>query len=116
MVRTRGVFHLELTVTDLDAAIAFYGNVFGFEVVRRGNVHALLQTPGTQGTLALEKVTSPERERRTHFGLALVDPDDLEPVLALTVAHGGRIISRVEHALGGASASIADPHGHRIAL
>jgi predicted enzyme related to lactoylglutathione lyase len=60
--------------------------------------------------------SSSDEPQITHFGLELVEPADLERAIALAVAGGGRLLERADHLVGGSSAVIADPSGHRISL
>jgi len=116
MIRTQGVSHVRLAVQDLDRTIEFYGDTFGFELVRRRDLRARLQIPTGGGWLDLEEVEPAAPVRTASFGLALVDPADLEAAIELAVAGGGQLLRRARHVVGGASAEIADPDGHRIAL
>lgn len=116
MIRTRGVSHIELAVDHIDRAIHFYSNVFGFEVVHRNNHHAVLRTPGAPGSLALQQVGQKETAQRVRFGLSLVEPGDLDAAISLALENGGLVITRTDHPVGGSTAVIADPTGHRITL
>jgi catechol 2,3-dioxygenase-like lactoylglutathione lyase family enzyme len=116
VIRTRGLSHVELAVRDIAGAIRFYADVFGFEVVRWRDRWALLQSPAGPGSLALEEVDPGEGYHVARFGLDLVDPLDLDAALHLAQANGGTVLERVEHPVGGASAVVTDPFGHRIAL
>jgi predicted enzyme related to lactoylglutathione lyase len=113
MFRTRGLTHLHLRVLDVERTIRFYGELFGFEVISsRGDV-ALLQTPLGQGKLSIERADTVEP---TSFGLALCDRSERGAAARLAVAHGGVVVEWTDHRLGGTTAVIADPSGHRITL
>lgn len=122
MIRTRGLSHIELRVgdsADVERAVRFYGDVFGFEVVARTDGGALLQVPGGLGSIAVERAgdgDGPPAGAATHFGLVLSDRQELDAAVRLAVAHGGALITRTDHALGGATAILTDPAGHRITL
>jgi catechol 2,3-dioxygenase-like lactoylglutathione lyase family enzyme len=121
MIRTRGLSHIELRVgdaADVERALRFYGDVFGFEVVARSDGGALLQVPGGLGSIAVEREGDGDGPPAgaTHFGLVLSDPHELDAAVRLAVAHGGALIARTDHALGGATAILTDPAGHRITL
>jgi catechol 2,3-dioxygenase-like lactoylglutathione lyase family enzyme len=121
MIRTRGLSHIELRVGDADdveRAVRFYGDVFGFEVVARSADRALLQVPGGLGSLAVELSSGGDDPPAgaTHFGLVLSDPQELDAAVHLAVAHGGTLVARTDHALGGTTVTLADPAGHRISL
>jgi len=129
MIRTRGLSHIELRVGDIDdveRTVRFYGDVFGFEVVARSDDRALLQVPGGLGSIAVavaaavadavDRAGDHPSPGATHFGLVLSDPRELDAAVHLAVAHGGTLIARTDHALGGATALVADPAGHHITL
>ena len=116
MIRTRGLAHVELAVRDLAAAVEFYADVFGFEVVALGAGGAALGAPAGAGTLALRRVEPGAGVPVTTFGLALVDAADLDAAVALVVAAGGSVVERVVHAVGASAAVVTDRDGHRISL
>ena len=114
MIRTRGLSSIELPVDDVDEAIRFYADVFGFEVTVRRPGGASMQSPGGGGTVVLTGAAGPITP--TRFGLELTDPDDLDPALRLAVSAGGRVVERRSVATGGAVAVVADPFGHLVTL
>jgi catechol 2,3-dioxygenase-like lactoylglutathione lyase family enzyme len=127
MIRTRGLSHIELRVGDVDdveRTVRFYGDVFGFEVVARSADRALLQVPGGLGSLAVELADGAGAGDDgdhlpagvVHFGFVLSDPRELDAAVHLAVAHGGTLVARTDHALGGTTVTLADPAGHRITL
>jgi catechol 2,3-dioxygenase-like lactoylglutathione lyase family enzyme len=122
MIKTRGLSHVELRVGDVDdveRTVRFYGEVFGFEVVARSADSALLQVPGGLGSLAVGLSSGGDDDRpagATHFGLVLSDPRELDAAVHLALAHGGTLVARTDHALGGATATLTDPAGHHITL
>src|SRR5262249_40336984 len=86
MIRTRGVSPARLAASDLDLAIRFYGEVFGFEVVHRADSHAVLQSPFGHGSVLLTQVSS-EWAACPAFGLDLVDPAEVDAAVLLAVAY-----------------------------
>ncbi len=116
MIRTNGVSHVELAVDDIDRAIQFYSDVFGFEVVQLSNGNAVLRTPGAPGSLALQQAGGPNPLHIARFGLSLIDPADLDAAISLALSNGGSLICRTDHPLGGGTATISDPAGHWITL
>jgi predicted enzyme related to lactoylglutathione lyase len=107
---------VQCKVHDMETAVAFYRDVFGFEVVGLRNGHALLQTPNGLGSLMFEAVSAADDVHITRFSISLVDPADLDRAVALAVAAGGRVVSVTEHAVGGATVVVADPIGNLITL
>jgi catechol 2,3-dioxygenase-like lactoylglutathione lyase family enzyme len=119
MIRIQGISHVELPVRDtgdIDRAVRFYGDVFGFEVVVRGGDRVLLQTPAGSGSIALRLAGEVDPLSAAQFGLGLADPGELDAALRLVVACGGLLVERTDHAVGGTTAVVADPSGHRITL
>ena len=138
------VDHVGLTVTDLDAAIAWYRDVFGLEVLQGPSVIggeedrvrdifgpgvadfrlAYLGTE-TGARLQLFEFTEPAVERRTesfeywrtgisHLGLACVD---VAEAVARLEAHGGRRRSAIHGAPPGpVYCYCEDPDGNVIEL
>jgi catechol 2,3-dioxygenase-like lactoylglutathione lyase family enzyme len=120
MIRTRGLSHVSLHVggpDDVERAVRFYGDVFGFEVVARSPDGALLQVPGGGSSIVVERAGHDGRPVEvTHFGLVLSDPQELDAAIRLALAHGGTLIARTDHALGGSTAVLTDPAGHHLTL
>ena len=122
MIRTRGLSHVELRVgaaDDVERTVRFYRDVFGFEVVARSDDRVLLQVPGGVGSIAVEPAGAGGGDPPggpTHFGLVLSDPRELDAAVDLAIDHGGTLIARTDHALGGTTAILTDPAGHRITL
>jgi catechol 2,3-dioxygenase-like lactoylglutathione lyase family enzyme len=119
MIRTEGISHVELPVRDpgdMERAVRFYGDVFGFEVVVRGADRVLLQAPTGHGSIALQLAEDVEPLSAAQFGLALADPSELDAALRLAVSCGGLLVERTDHAVGGTTAVVTDPSGHRIRL
>lgn len=122
MIRTRGLSHIELPVDgsdDVERAVRFYGDVFGFEVVARSDDGALLQVPGRPGSIAVSRAgdgCSGRSPGTTHFGLTLSDPHELDAAVRLAITHGATLLTRTDHPLGGATATLTDPAGHHITL
>jgi len=78
--RLVGINHVALEVSDVDAAVVFYGKIFSFEVMRRTSDAAFI-TMGDQ-FLALIASETPHRDEHRHFGL-VVDNRSTVRTLAL---------------------------------
>jgi catechol 2,3-dioxygenase-like lactoylglutathione lyase family enzyme len=116
MIRTRGISHVELPVRDVERAARFYGDVFGFEVVVTHEGGARLQTPGGHGSITLQASVEADAVGGAHFGLVLSDPAERDAAVRLAVACGGTLVEWTDHPVGGSTAVVADPSGHRITL
>ena len=122
MVKTEGLTHIQLVVSDLGRSLGFYQQVFGMEeLFRNGADLVFLHTPGGRDTITLNGgrqpgITPGESGGVSHFGFRLVDPSDLDRAIEAVCAAGGRLLERGEHSPGVAYAYVSDPDGYRIEL
>ena len=86
--RLVGVNHLALEVGDVEAALAFYGQIFSFEVFRRTSDAAFI-TMGDQFLVLVLGDTPRPPDGHRHFGLVV---DDRSSVRALAAAAGAEMI------------------------
>src|SRR5258705_2730632 len=84
MIKTLGLTHLALTVSDLDRSFQFYHDVFGMLAVYRERNFIQAQTPGARDVLVLEVGTDGVGESGgiKHFGLRLSDTRDIDKAAA----------------------------------
>jgi catechol 2,3-dioxygenase-like lactoylglutathione lyase family enzyme len=123
MVRTEGLTHIHLLVSDLSRSLAFYQQVFGLEeMFREGPNMVFLSTPGRSDTITLNQDPDQGKGRVgdsggiAHFGFRLADDADLEVAIEEVRAAGGRLVSRGEHSPGEPYAYVTDPDGYVIEL
>ena len=121
MIKTEGLTHIQLVVSDLDRSLGFYKQVFGMEeMFRDGPALVFLRTPGSRDTITLNGgkagVTPGESAGVSHFGFRLIEPSDLDRAVEEVCEAGGRLIERGEHSPGVAYAYVADPDGYTIEL
>ena len=102
--RAVGFNHIALEVGDIDAALAFYGRLFDFELRGRSEGAAFIDL-GDQ-FLALQKGRTQAPDDGRHFGLVV---DDKEAVRAALDAMGVGI-------LPGRFLDFRDPWGNRIEI
>jgi lactoylglutathione lyase len=102
--RAVGFNHVALEVGDIDAALAFYGQLFDFELRGRSEDSAFIDL-GDQ-FLALQKGRTQPADDGRHFGLVV---DDKEAVRAALKAMGVRV-------LPGRFLDFRDPWGNRIEI
>jgi catechol 2,3-dioxygenase-like lactoylglutathione lyase family enzyme len=96
MVKTFGLTHVALAVRDAERSAGFYVEVFGAEVVYRGEGFVQLQTPGSRDVVVLEE-NAAEAGRRggvMHFGFRLTDPADIDLAAQDIERAGGKILRR----------------------
>jgi catechol 2,3-dioxygenase-like lactoylglutathione lyase family enzyme len=123
MIRTEGLTHIHLRVSDLDRSLAFYKRVFGLEeMFREGPNMVFLRTPGRRDTITLNEDPDQDKARAgdsggiAHFGFRLADDADLELAIQEVRAAGGTLVRRGEHSPGEPYAYVTDPDGYVIEL
>jgi lactoylglutathione lyase len=102
--RLVGINHVALEVGDVDAALAFYGQLFEFDLRGRGRRMAFIDI-GDQFIALSEGRAQPPDESR-HLGLAV---DDREAVRTALVQAGIEI-------LPGAGLDFRDPWGNHVQI
>jgi catechol 2,3-dioxygenase-like lactoylglutathione lyase family enzyme len=125
-VRTLGLNHVNLVVSDVDRSRAFYESALGFELMRIDNGITFLTTPGTGDLLALQpsggeldrlsgKERSPgEMGGVDHIGCS-VEPGTLDELVDAVQRSGGSLLM----VLGDGAertAFVADPDGYVFQL
>jgi lactoylglutathione lyase len=73
-VRAIGINHVALEVADVDAAVAFYGKVFAFELRGRGAGAAFLDL-GDQFLALMRAPAAGAADAQRHFGLVVEDKE-----------------------------------------
>ena len=102
--RLVGINHVALEVGDLEAALAFYGGIFEFEVVREADFpHMAFLDMGDQ-FIALSEVPEQTPDEARHFGLVV---DDKEATRAAVKEAGAEI-------LPSRGLDFRDPWGNRV--
>jgi len=103
--RLIGINHVALEVADVDAALAFYGRLFEFEL--RGRVPGMVFVDMGDQFLALSEGREQPRDDARHFGLVV---DDLDAVRATLAEEGIEVIETG----GGSGFDFYDPWGNRL--
>jgi len=130
MVRTRGLSHINLNVSDIERSKRFYSEVFGLEVLHdyegRMGKHPwgrqlVLSTPGAQDLIALSQVPGEPIGPGgvNHFGFTLLTDDDLDDAIAAIERAGGRLRRRAQDEVDSIVeryAYVEDPDGYVIEL
>jgi catechol 2,3-dioxygenase-like lactoylglutathione lyase family enzyme len=98
-----GIIHVALVVDDIDAALEFYGRLFGFELRGRAGGQMAFLDAGDQFLALSARRTQPPDDDR-HFGLVV---DDKEAVRAALREAGVDVASS-----GGLR--FADPWGNQV--
>jgi len=112
-------------VTDMDAAVAFYVDELGFEVVMRpapafamlvrGDLRLVLSVPGggPGGGAAMPDGRTPEPGGWNRF---VLEVDDIDAVAERLRSHGARFRNPVIDGVGGRQTIVEDPSGNPIEL
>jgi catechol 2,3-dioxygenase-like lactoylglutathione lyase family enzyme len=100
--RMVGINHVAIEVGDIDAALAFYGEIFQYTLRRRGEHNAFIDL-GDQFIALMQGPASGKLEQR-HFGIVV---DDRSSVRARAEAAGATV-------LDGRFLDFLDPWGNRI--
>ena len=118
MIRTQGLTHIHLIVSDVKRSLRFYRDVFGMqERFWDGPSMVLLNTPGSQDTITLKQHEAGDPVGAggvAHFGLRLLNKSDLEAAIQAVIEAGGGLVERGEHQPGVPFAYVADPDGYVI--
>jgi predicted enzyme related to lactoylglutathione lyase len=97
-----GINHVAIEVGDIDAALAFYGEIFQFTLRGRGEQNAFIDL-GDQFIALMQGPASGKVEQR-HFGIVV---DDRSSVRARAEAAGATVLE-------GRFLDFLDPWGNRI--
>ncbi|MDQ6769684.1 MAG: VOC family protein [Gemmatimonadota bacterium] len=116
MIRTLGLTHLALTVTDLERSFRFYHEVFGMLAVYREKNFLQAQTPGARDILVLEEGTVDVGISGgiKHFGFRLAHAGDIDEATVAIERAGGKILHRGEFVPGEPYVFFADPDGYEV--
>ncbi|WP_312343353.1 VOC family protein [Chryseobacterium binzhouense] len=117
--KTNPVVYFEIPVTDIDRAIGFYKNVFGFKFKRENidnNEMALFplveENSGISGALAKGEIYSPTKD-----GVVIYfKTKNIDETLKLAILNGGKILYPETDNGIGLVAEFEDTEGNRIAL
>jgi uncharacterized protein len=103
--------YIEIAVTDLDAAKAFYSSAFGWSLVDYGPDYAGIQADGKEAG-GLRRDT----EVRAGGPLVILYSEDLERSAAAVSEAGGTIVAPIYTFPGGRRFHFADPAGNELAV
>ncbi|WP_146795085.1 VOC family protein [Agrococcus baldri] len=106
--------YVELTVTDLDAAKAFYTGAFGWQLVDYGPEYAGIASPSGDGEVG-GLLVAPE-PRPAGGPLVLLYSDDLDATAAAIERAGGEILQPAYPFPGGRRLHFADPSGNELGV
>ncbi|HLI81557.1 MAG TPA: VOC family protein [Candidatus Binataceae bacterium] len=130
MIRTRGLSHINLNVSDIDRSARFYQEVFGLQLLtdyagpmgpHPHGRQMIFSTPGCDDVIALSQVEGAPvgRGGLSHWGLNLERDADVDDAIEQVVKAGGTLLSREEYEVDGIRerhAYVTDPDGYVIEL
>jgi catechol 2,3-dioxygenase-like lactoylglutathione lyase family enzyme len=118
MVRSYGLTHIALAVSDAERALLFYQRVLGVVPVYRDEGFIQAQTPGSRDVLVFEEGGARVGRRGgvAHFGFRLVDPTDIDAAVRAVEDAGGQVLRRGEFCPGEPYVFFADPDGYEVEL
>jgi catechol 2,3-dioxygenase-like lactoylglutathione lyase family enzyme len=118
MIKSRGLNHINLNVSDIQRSLKFYQEAFGLEVrFWEGPRMVFLGSAGAQDLITLCEVDKSEPIGSggvSHFGFWL--DGNLDESVRQIERAGGKLLSRGEHAPSVPFAYFADPDGYVIEI
>ena len=120
MIKSTGLNHININVSDVQRSLRFYQEAFGLEVkFWHEQDMVFLGSPGGQDVIALYQIKPGEPIGNggvTHFGFGLSDTHGLDESVQQVERAGGKLLSRGEHAPGVLFAFFEDPDGYVIEI
>jgi catechol 2,3-dioxygenase-like lactoylglutathione lyase family enzyme len=120
MIKTRGLNHININVSDVKRSLEFYQDVFGMDVMFwDGDNMVFLRTPGANDTITLCQAGDGAPVAGggvSHFGFGIASKKDLDAASGAITRAGGKVLRRGEHAPGHPYLYCADPDGYVIEL
>ena len=115
-IKTFGLTHISLRVTDTERSLQFYQKVFGVQVMYRQDALLQVQTPGSNDIIVFEKGDSQKGNGGgiKHFGFRLQSPIDIQ-LAAEAITNAGGIIEELgEFVPGEPYIFFWDPDGYEV--
>lgn len=119
-----GAVSVRYIVADVDAAIAFYTELLGFQLdlhpapgfarLSRGSLHLLLNRPGAGG--AGQAMPDGQVPTAGGWNRIQLEVEDLETTVERVRAAGGRFRNEIVNGNGGKQILLDDPSGNPIEL
>jgi catechol 2,3-dioxygenase-like lactoylglutathione lyase family enzyme len=117
-IRSSGLNHINLNVSNLERSTEFYRKAFGLRVrFKVGRRMVFLGSTGGQDVITLCKAGKRDAIGNagvSHFGFAMKGP--MEKCVAQIERAGGKLVDKGEHGPGYPYAFIKDPDGYLIEI
>jgi predicted enzyme related to lactoylglutathione lyase len=111
MARHHTIDYIEISVTDVEAAKAFYGSAFGWRFNDYGPEYAGIQGDGKEAG-GLRRAG----DVRTGGPLVMLYSDDLQGTVDAVTKAGGTIVEPISAYPGGHRFEFADPDGNQLGV
>lgn len=116
-----GINHITIRVNDIERAEEFYGEILGFELLRKMGKSMAVYKVGEEDTLVLvEAETSYDPSSRDyridHFGFYLDSPEQVDELAAYFREKEVTVLSGPANRKRGRFVFISDPDGNMIEL
>ena len=121
-VKTYGLTHIALVVSDARRSSQFYKDVLGAVEVYNQDGSVQLQTPGTRDVIVLEEKSGAAASPAgmsggiAHFGFRLIDPADIDAAARAVTRAGGTVLNQGEFVPGEPYLFARDPDGYEIEI
>lgn len=114
-----GINHITIRVNDIERAEEFYGDILGFELIRKMGKSMAVYKVGEEDTIVLvEAETSYDPESRDyrvdHFGFYLDSEDEVDEMAKYFREHEVSILSGPANRKRGRFLFISDPDGNML--
>lgn len=116
-----GINHMTIRVNDIERAEDFYGNILGFDLIRKMGKSMSVYQIGDEDTLVLVEAetsydTSSSDYRVDHFGFYLDSEDEVDEMAEYLREQEVTILSGPANRKRGRFVFISDPDGNMIEL
>ena len=114
-----GINHMTIRVNDIDRAEEFYGDILGFELVRKMGKSMAVYRVGSEDTLVLVEAetsydTSSRDYRVDHFGFYLDSEEEVDEMARYFREKEVTVLSGPANRKRGRFVFISDPDGNMI--
>ncbi len=117
MIKTHGLTHINLEVSDIDVSLRFYQEMFGVKEYFRDENSVQVVGPGKKDVIAFVKSEKAGRcGGISHFGFRLMSASDIGHAIDSAKAVGAEIIKTGEFSPGYPYLYILDPDGYEIEI
>ena len=115
MIKTHGLTHINLEVTDPQKSLEFYQELFGVKEYFRDENSIQVQGPGKKDVISFVKSAKAGQDGGiSHFGFRLLDPKDIDDAVTQARQAGARILRTGEFSPGFPYMYMLDPDGYEI--